>query len=252
MFFKGERMEETKRERFVKAWETVFDVAEVKDDDNFFEVGGDSMKGVQLVSALAGYGLKLDMLKLYTQPTVEELVEAAEEMEPVDIPADVISGNLSGEEIEKYLADPMVQKAMTEFGIRVEDVRGKIGMSEKKSNEEEKKAAGRIPPSPGVQPGAAPLQAGYFIPVPMMYYFVPVSGSDKMCVPPQEAFTFAEAAPTPDAASFPGVASLPGLPGTVPFVWAAPVPLMAYPVYPVWPNETGNPSKNADSDKKEE
>lgn len=242
-------MEETKRERFVKAWKTVFDVAEVKDDDNFFEVGGDSMKGVQLVSALAGCGLKLDMLKLYTQPTVEELVEAAEEMEPVMIPADVISGNLSGEEIEKYLADPTVRKAMTEFGIRVEDVMEKSGMNVKDSNAEEKKtAADGLPPSMGVQPGTMPLQAGYLIPVPM-YYFVPVSGAEGMCALPQDVFKFAKAAPTPDTSAFSGVASLPG---AVSFMGAAPVPLMAYPVYMARPDGTGNPSKNEDSDKKEE
>ena len=56
-----------KKDLFVEAWKTVFDVDEVKDDDNFFEVGGDSMKGVQLVACLAEKGLKLDMLKIYTQ-----------------------------------------------------------------------------------------------------------------------------------------------------------------------------------------
>ena len=114
---------ETKKERFIRAWKTVFEVDEVKDDDNFFEVGGDSMKGVQLISALAGCGLKLDMLKLYTQPTVEELVEAAEEMEPVEIPAEMLNGSLSGKDLEKYLADPTVRKAMAEFGVKAEDIK---------------------------------------------------------------------------------------------------------------------------------
>lgn len=237
-------MKETKKERFIQAWKTVFDVDEVKDDDNFFEVGGDSMKGVQLISILAGYGLKLDMLKLYTQPTVEELVEAAEEMEPVEIPAEVINGNLSGEEIEKYLADPAIRKAMAEFGIRPEDVMEKMRTNTKASGAEEPKAtagAGGIPPFTGAQPGAVPpfvalqpgaipVQGGYLIPVPVMYYFVPFTGPDGK--PVQQ----------PAANSFPGDAAISG---------SAPVPVMAYPVFPQWSYGVDNTHENMDSNNKE-
>ncbi|MBR3244889.1 MAG: acyl carrier protein [Parasporobacterium sp.] len=248
-------MKETKKERFIQAWKTVFDLDEVKDDDNFFEVGGDSMKGVQLISILAGYGLKLDMLKLYTQPTVEELVEAAEEMEPVEIPADVINGSMSGEEIEKYLADPTVRKAMAEFGIRPEDVMEKMRTNTKASGAEEPKAtagAGGIPPFTGaepgavppfvggqpgavppfvaLQPGAIPVQGGYLIPVPVMYYFVPFTGPDGK--PVQQ----------PTANSFPGDAAISG---------SAPIPVMAYPVFPQWSYGVDNTPENMDSNNKE-
>ncbi len=261
-------MMETKKERFIRAWKSVFDLDEVKDDDNFFEVGGDSMKGVQLISILAGYGLKLDMLKLYTQPTVEELVEAAEEMDPVEIPADVINGSLSGEEIEKYLADPTVRKAIAEFGIRPEDVMEKLGTGTKASGAEEPKAAagaGEIPPFTGgqpgavppftggpsdavppfmsIQPGAIPVQGGYLVPVPVMYYFVPAVDPDGKPAQP------------PAASQSSGAFSIPGtLPpqGALPFPGATPIPVMAYPAFLQWPYGTGNTTENTDPDRKEE
>lgn len=254
---------ETKKERFTDAWKTVFEVEEVRDDDNFFEIGGDSMKGVQLLGALAERGLKLDMLKLYTQPTVEELVEAAEEMEPVAIPADVMSGNLSGEELEKYLADPTIQKAMDEFGIRPEDIMEKMGTKEKKSEAEAPKAAGgegagavppfmgaqpgavppfvgmqpgELPPFMSAQPGTGPLQPGYLIPVPVMYYFVPVSDLKGLPAQPQ------------GVPPFPGFAPIPGV---TPIQGATPIPVMAYPVYLSRPNGMGEKPEETDPDKKE-
>lgn len=209
---------ETKKERFIRAWKTVFEVDEVKDDDNFFEVGGDSMKGVQLISALAGCGLKLDMLKLYTQPTVEELVEAAEEMEPVEIPAEMLNGSLSGKDLEKYLADPTVRKAMAEFGVKAEDIKDSACADTEGPGAEEPKAAAGAAPFVAVQPGAIPVQGGYLIPVPVVYYFVP-SGPDGAPAPPPEA---------------------------------VPVPVTAYPAVLQWPYGTVRCPENTKPDKKEE
>lgn len=74
-----------KKALFTQIWKEVLGVTEAGDSDNFFEAGGDSVKGMQLIGKLAQKGLKLDMLKLYTEPTVEQLVDQIEETEPVNL-----------------------------------------------------------------------------------------------------------------------------------------------------------------------
>ena len=101
-----------KKELFVQAWKSVFGVDSVNDDDNFFEVGGDSIKGVQLVGWLIQKGLKLDMLKIYTAPTVAELVEALEETQPMAVPAEL----LTKDNADRFMKDPVVQQAMANMG----------------------------------------------------------------------------------------------------------------------------------------
>ena len=174
-----------KRERFAEAWKTVFGVDVVQDDDNFFEVGGDSMKGVQLVACLAEKGLKLDMLKIYTQPTVEEMAECLEEMVPVDLPDELFTSELSSSDMEKYMQDPSVQKVMETFGIKAEDKGGKpAGDAKPGTTAETAKAVqtvvGGMPAGPvwGI-----PYGQGYLIPVQMMLYAVPAEGSEGAAPP---------------------------------------------------------------------
>ena len=91
----------------MQAWKEVLGVPEVKDEDNFFEAGGDSIKGVQLVGWLTQKGLSLDMLKLYTSPTVSELVSALEDAQPTAVPREM----LTKDNVESFLKDPTVQEA---------------------------------------------------------------------------------------------------------------------------------------------
>ena len=184
--------QQDKRSRFIEAWKTVFDTEEVHDDDNFFEVGGNSLKGMQLVSALAERGLKLDMLKIYTQPMVEEMIEELEEMDPVEIPQELFTGQMTGEQLEKYLQDPQVRKAMADFGIREEDVREHVKTVEEEHKEEQCASPWGIPLQSCIMPGM-PAQTGgslqgYLIPVQLMLY-VPAIGPDgKAQMPEPGAF----------------------------------------------------------------
>ena len=203
--------QQDKKSRFIEAWKTVFDAEAVHDDDNFFEAGGDSLKGMQLIGALAERGLKLDMLKIYTQPTVEEMIEELEEMDPVEIPQEMFTGQVTGKQLEKYLQDPQIRKAMADFGIREEDIRANVktvdapedtvqaapGMGAVNSSGIPGMPAGAVSwvmPQPGSEPGSVPQ--GYLVPVQLMM-FIPAVGPDG----------------TP----------LPVPPGAIPF------PMMAYP-----------------------
>lgn len=78
-------------QQLVQAWKEVFELDEVKDDDNFFELGGDSIKAVQLVAWLLQKGIKLDLMDVFANPTIEEMVPILEETAPMYIPPSIIN-----------------------------------------------------------------------------------------------------------------------------------------------------------------
>ncbi len=54
-------------------WAAVLGVADVDPDDDFFALGGDSLRAEQLVAALRGNGLWLDVASVYRSPTLREI-----------------------------------------------------------------------------------------------------------------------------------------------------------------------------------
>jgi aryl carrier-like protein len=84
------------------AWKEVLGVETAGDDDNFFEAGGDSIKAVQLVGWLVQKGLKLDMLKIYTNPVLSELSDMLEETTPMAVPSEM----LNKENLNSFMNDP--------------------------------------------------------------------------------------------------------------------------------------------------
>ncbi|MEV7242588.1 non-ribosomal peptide synthase/polyketide synthase [Streptomyces sp. NPDC093248] len=69
----------TEAERTLAAiWCEVLGVAEVGADDNYFTLGGDSVLGIQIVSAARRAGLTLTPRHLFTHQTLAELAAAAE------------------------------------------------------------------------------------------------------------------------------------------------------------------------------
>ncbi|PQP81876.1 non-ribosomal peptide synthetase [Paenibacillus sp. PCH8] len=59
----------------VSAWEAVLGVQKVSISDHFFELGGDSIKCIQVSSRLLQAGYKVEMKHFFTYPTVAELSE---------------------------------------------------------------------------------------------------------------------------------------------------------------------------------
>ncbi|WP_433581350.1 amino acid adenylation domain-containing protein [Paenibacillus amylolyticus] len=59
----------------VSAWEAVLGVQKVSTSDHFFELGGDSIKCIQVSSRLLQAGYKVEMKHFFTYPTVAELSE---------------------------------------------------------------------------------------------------------------------------------------------------------------------------------
>ncbi|MFD7589492.1 non-ribosomal peptide synthase/polyketide synthase [Kitasatospora sp. NPDC059811] len=77
---RGERPPRTATERTLAAiWREVLGVPEVGADDNYFALGGDSILGIQIVSAARRAGLALTPRHLFAHQTLAELALAAEE-----------------------------------------------------------------------------------------------------------------------------------------------------------------------------
>ncbi|ASF27576.1 peptide synthetase [Bacillus amyloliquefaciens] len=62
-------------------WQEVLGLDQIGVSDNFFTLGGDSIKGIQMASRLNQHGYKLEMKDLFQHPTIEELVSYVERTE---------------------------------------------------------------------------------------------------------------------------------------------------------------------------
>jgi aryl carrier-like protein len=67
----------TTRWRITEAWEKALGHTEFTDDDDFFAVGGDSMRATLLVRTLNTAGVAVDLAAFMADPTVAGLVTAA-------------------------------------------------------------------------------------------------------------------------------------------------------------------------------
>lgn len=84
-------------ELLVQAWKEVFGLETVEYDANFFELGGDSIKAVQLAAWLLQKGIKLNMMDIFTSPTIDEQIPLLEETAPMYIPPSVINKEMAKE-----------------------------------------------------------------------------------------------------------------------------------------------------------
>ncbi|WP_276736404.1 surfactin non-ribosomal peptide synthetase SrfAA [Bacillus sp. (in: firmicutes)] len=68
-------------ELLVGIWQDVLGIPEIGVSDNFFSMGGDSIKGIQMASRLNQHGWKLEMKDLFQHPTIGELTQYVERAE---------------------------------------------------------------------------------------------------------------------------------------------------------------------------
>lgn len=60
-------------EKLAAVWQEVLDRDKIGINDNFFEIGGDSIKALQIVSKLSRADLKLQVKDLFTNPFIRHL-----------------------------------------------------------------------------------------------------------------------------------------------------------------------------------
>ena len=87
------------KELLVQAWKEVFQVDEVTDDADFFDVGGDSIMAVQLSAWLIQKGVKLDLADVFMTPVFGELAEKLTETKPVYIPEAMLTKEIAAKEM---------------------------------------------------------------------------------------------------------------------------------------------------------
>ena len=65
------------------AWSRVLDVkeSEIQESDNFFEIGGDSVKSMRLVSAAQDVDIDIDAETIFNHPTLFDMMEHSKEVE---------------------------------------------------------------------------------------------------------------------------------------------------------------------------
>jgi aryl carrier-like protein len=59
-------------EKMVEIWQEVLGIHQPGINDDFFEIGGDSIKAIQVVGRLKTYGLELKISDLFLHPTIKE------------------------------------------------------------------------------------------------------------------------------------------------------------------------------------
>jgi amino acid adenylation domain-containing protein/non-ribosomal peptide synthase protein (TIGR01720 family) len=65
--------------QLLKVWETIFEDNTISITDGFFELGGDSIKAVQIVSALYNKGIELRVKDILTHQTIQRIAPFAEQ-----------------------------------------------------------------------------------------------------------------------------------------------------------------------------
>ncbi|MGB9943784.1 surfactin non-ribosomal peptide synthetase SrfAA [Bacillus subtilis] len=83
-------------------WQDVLGMSEVGVTDNFFSLGGDSIKGIQMASRLNQHGWKLEMKDLFQHPTIEELTQYVERAEGKQADQGLVEGEVILTPIQRW------------------------------------------------------------------------------------------------------------------------------------------------------
>ena len=78
-----------------KIWAEVLGLESVSIKDSFFELGGDSIKAIQVLSRLNSHSLKLELKDLYQHKTIEEVAKTVTYITVKQIDQGPVSGEVS-------------------------------------------------------------------------------------------------------------------------------------------------------------
>ncbi|WSA79988.1 alpha/beta fold hydrolase [Streptomyces sp. NBC_01799] len=87
--------ERTHREAVFEAWQQTLEIDSAREDENFFDAGGNSILLVQLQRSLtARLGFKIPLQEIFHHPTIGELTRRVEALTPAPAPAEQQELNL--------------------------------------------------------------------------------------------------------------------------------------------------------------
>jgi non-ribosomal peptide synthase protein (TIGR01720 family) len=79
-------------EQLASIWSNVLGISRIGVDENFFDLGGDSIQSIRIVAKAREVGLKLTTALLFANPTIAGLTAAAGEAEEINAQQDVVTG----------------------------------------------------------------------------------------------------------------------------------------------------------------
>jgi amino acid adenylation domain-containing protein/non-ribosomal peptide synthase protein (TIGR01720 family) len=88
-------------EMLVEIWKDVLGISEIGINDGFFNIGGDSIKALQVSARLQNYGLKTSMKELFQHPTISELSSYIK-LYNFQIDQGIVSGKVEYTPIQKW------------------------------------------------------------------------------------------------------------------------------------------------------
>src|SRR5215831_8315036 len=79
------------RDAVAQIWAEVLTRENIRPNDNFFDLGGDSLKALEVISRLhALFGVELPLIVFFEDPTIDHLSEVLEELRPAtQVPVNV-------------------------------------------------------------------------------------------------------------------------------------------------------------------
>ncbi|MED1599484.1 MULTISPECIES: non-ribosomal peptide synthetase [Bacillus] len=83
-----------KEETLATIWKQVLGIKKVGIHDNFFEIGGDSILSIQIISQASQLGLKLTPKQMFECPTIAELAQVVKEDQGVQADQGVVTGEV--------------------------------------------------------------------------------------------------------------------------------------------------------------
>jgi amino acid adenylation domain-containing protein/non-ribosomal peptide synthase protein (TIGR01720 family) len=71
--------------KLVEVWQDVLGIKKIGINENFFEIGGDSINIIQVSSRLQKFNLKLEISDIFVNPTIKELAKCVKKLEPTSV-----------------------------------------------------------------------------------------------------------------------------------------------------------------------
>jgi len=94
--------------KLVKIWQEVLDVEKIGIDDIFFEIGGDSIKAIQVSARVQKYGFKLGVADLMANPTVRQSAKCLGRINRDRLPNQgIVEGRVPLTPIQKWFFSPI-------------------------------------------------------------------------------------------------------------------------------------------------
>ncbi len=123
-------------------WQDVLQSADLGVTDNFFSVGGDSIKGIQVVARLQEQGITIDTATLFQHQNIEALAKhAATTQQTTVVPQVACDGELTLNPIQRWFIDAIEQQALTPDAFNHFNQAMRITLDDSAITEQQLKAA---------------------------------------------------------------------------------------------------------------